>query len=94
MLGYYSGRGIFPGRFTLKESSLNFFVFLLPAYQKAFFCVMGPHLPMVTRHGVFLKPSEHILEELANVREPIVLCAHSHMPRSVYPSNGQLIWAP
>lgn len=51
-------------------------------------------LEEVTRHGVFLKPSERILEELANVREPIVLCAHSHIPRSVYLPNGQLIINP
>jgi predicted phosphodiesterase len=39
-------------------------------------------------------PEGKILERLGTVRETVVLCAHSHVPRTVHLSTGQLIVNP
>lgn len=39
-------------------------------------------------------PEQEIRERLGPVRESVVCCAHSHVPRVVYLSNGQLIVNP
>jgi predicted phosphodiesterase len=41
-----------------------------------------------------LRPDAEILEILGDVREPVILCGHSHIPRVVRLSSGQLIVNP
>jgi predicted phosphodiesterase len=48
-------------------------------------------LEEVSPHGVSLRTSERILEELAAIEQPVVLCGHSHVERIVYLPNGQLV---
>ncbi len=48
-------------------------------------------LEEVSPHRVLLKASEHILEELAGIEQPVVLCGHSHVERTVYLSDGRLV---
>lgn len=48
-------------------------------------------LEEVSPHGVSLRTSERILEELADIEQPVVLCGHSHVERIVYLPNGQLV---
>ncbi|WP_051271676.1 metallophosphoesterase family protein [Shimazuella kribbensis] len=48
----------------------------------------------VTSHGVFLRSSEYILRDLKDINEPVILCAHSHIPRTVYLSTGQIVINP
>ncbi|WP_230199172.1 metallophosphoesterase family protein [Risungbinella massiliensis] len=51
-------------------------------------------LEEVTPNGVFLRSSELIHQDLKDVNEQIVLCAHSHIPRTVYLSSGQIVINP
>jgi diadenosine tetraphosphatase ApaH/serine/threonine PP2A family protein phosphatase len=44
--------------------------------------------------GSVLKEPQAIAQALAQVAQPVVLCAHSHMPRSVYLPSGQLVVNP
>jgi predicted phosphodiesterase len=48
----------------------------------------------VTEHGVFLRDSEAILGELAGVTQPVIACAHSHVPHAVWLPTGQLVVNP
>jgi diadenosine tetraphosphatase ApaH/serine/threonine PP2A family protein phosphatase len=41
-----------------------------------------------------LRAEDEILELLGSVREPVILCGHSHIPRVVRLGNGQLIVNP
>jgi diadenosine tetraphosphatase ApaH/serine/threonine PP2A family protein phosphatase len=41
-----------------------------------------------------IRPEAEILELLGGVREPVILCGHSHIPRVVQLSNGQMIVNP
>ncbi|MBE7175374.1 MAG: metallophosphoesterase family protein [Mucilaginibacter polytrichastri] len=43
---------------------------------------------------VTLKSDNELISLLKNVREPIVLCGHSHVQRCMYLSNGQIILNP
>lgn len=43
---------------------------------------------------VTLKSDAELISALKNVREPIVLCGHSHVQRALYLSTGQLILNP
>ena len=48
-------------------------------------------LERVTAHGVSLETSDVIAGRLAGVAEPVVLCAHSHVPRVVWLPEGRLV---
>lgn len=45
----------------------------------------------VTPHGVSLKTPERIFRDLAGVEQPVVLCGHSHVPRTARLPNGKLV---
>jgi len=47
-------------------------------------------LEYVTEHGVFLRASAAIMAELRDVRQPVVVCGHSHVPRTVWLPDGRL----
>ena len=51
-------------------------------------------LEHVTEHGVFLRNSATITAELCNVRQPVVVCGHSHIPRTVWLPDGRLVVNP
>ena len=51
-------------------------------------------LEHVTQHGVFLRDGEAILEHLGDVRQPVIACAHSHVPRLAALPTGQLVVNP
>lgn len=48
----------------------------------------------VTPYGVFLQSSENILEGLGKIEARLILCGHTHVHRTVYLPNGQLIVNP
>jgi predicted phosphodiesterase len=48
----------------------------------------------VTSGHPVMRPEEEIVELLAGVREPVVLCGHSHIPRVIQLANGQLVVNP
>ena len=51
-------------------------------------------LEHVTEHGVFLHNSATIQAELGDVRQPVVVCGHSHVPRTVWLPDGRLVVNP
>jgi putative phosphoesterase len=51
-------------------------------------------LEHVTGHGVFLHDSATIMAELCDVRQPVVVCGHSHVPRTVWLPDGRLVVNP
>ena len=51
-------------------------------------------LERVTEHGVFLEDTATIAERLKGVTQPVVLCAHSHVSRTVWLPNGKLVINP
>jgi len=51
-------------------------------------------LEEVTPQGVSLRRSEAILEDLRGVRQPVVVCGHSHVPRLVHLPSGQIVVNP
>ena len=51
-------------------------------------------LEHVTEHGVFLHASATIIAELNDVRQPVVVCGHSHVPRTVWLPDGRLVVNP
>jgi predicted phosphodiesterase len=51
-------------------------------------------LETVTPHGVRLSDTATIARRLQGVQQPVVLCAHSHVPRAVWLPGGQLIVNP
>jgi len=51
-------------------------------------------LEHVTEHGVFLRDSAAIMAELGDVRQPVVVCGHSHIPRTVWLPDGRLVVNP
>lgn len=48
----------------------------------------------VTENGVSLRALPDISEELASVAQPVVVCGHSHIPRTTFLPNGKLIINP
>ena len=48
----------------------------------------------VLPHGVFLRSSEEIASELQEVGQAVIVCGHSHIPRSCYLPDGKLIINP
>jgi len=51
-------------------------------------------LEHVTEHGVFLHDSATIQAELGDVRQPVVVCGHSHVPRTVWLPDDRLVVNP
>ena len=51
-------------------------------------------LERVTEHGVVLRDSAAIMADLSDVRQPVVVCGHSHVPRTVGLPHGQLVVNP
>ncbi len=51
-------------------------------------------LETVTEHGVSLTPTEGIQHFLTGVTQSVVLCAHTHIPRTVWLSDGRLVVNP
>jgi len=51
-------------------------------------------LEHVTEQGVFLHTSAAIADALRDVRQPVVVCGHSHVPRTVWLPDGRLVVNP
>jgi diadenosine tetraphosphatase ApaH/serine/threonine PP2A family protein phosphatase len=51
-------------------------------------------LERVTEQGVFLQSSAAIAAELRDVRQSVVVCGHSHVPRTVLLPDGRLVVNP
>jgi putative phosphoesterase len=51
-------------------------------------------LEHVTEHGVALRDSATIMAYLRDVRQPVVVCGHSHIPRTVWLPDGRLVVNP
>jgi putative phosphoesterase len=51
-------------------------------------------LEKVTPHGVFVYNDEELVEKTRNIKQPVILCGHSHVNRVVYLSNGKIILNP
>jgi predicted phosphodiesterase len=51
-------------------------------------------LERVTEHGVFLADGATIQMQLEAVSQPVVLCGHSHVPRSIGLPDGRLVVNP
>ncbi len=55
----------------------------------------SPHLlEQVTNAGVFLRSSPDIEASVADIAQPVILCGHSHVPRTVALPSGKLIINP
>ena len=51
-------------------------------------------LEHVTEHGVVLRDSAQIVADLPDVGQPVVVCGHSHVPRTVWLPDGRLVVNP
>lgn len=51
-------------------------------------------LEEVTPNGVFLRSTVGIAAAVANVDQPVILCGHSHLPRTIFLPPGKLIMKP
>ena len=51
-------------------------------------------LETVTEHGVSLTSTERIQAYLADVSQPVILCGHTHIPRTVWLPDGRLVVNP
>ncbi len=51
-------------------------------------------LEEVTPNGVFLRSTVGIAAAVANVDQPVILCGHSHLPRTIFLPPGKLIVNP
>jgi predicted phosphodiesterase len=51
-------------------------------------------LEHVTEHGVFLRDMASIAADLSDVRQQVVVCGHSHVPRTVWLPDGRLVVNP
>lgn len=51
-------------------------------------------LEEVTENGVFVFKDEELTAKTAHIKEPVILCGHSHVNRVVRLSNGKLILNP
>ena len=51
-------------------------------------------LERVTEHGVVLRDSAAIMADLSDVHQPVVVCGHSHVPRTVWLPDGRLVVNP
>ncbi|UGB28732.1 metallophosphoesterase family protein [Metabacillus sp. B2-18] len=51
-------------------------------------------LEEMTEAGGILRSSSDIMKSLHNVEQSVILCGHSHIPRTVYLPNGKLVVNP
>ena len=51
-------------------------------------------LEHVTQHGVFLRDTPAIVAHLGDVSQEVVVCGHSHVPRTVWLADGRLVVNP
>ncbi len=51
-------------------------------------------LETVTKHGVFLKADDEIYGHLKGITQPLVVCGHSHIPRTVWLSDAPMVVNP
>ena len=51
-------------------------------------------LEQVEASGVFLRSTREIEASVATIAQPVILCGHSHVPRTVSLPNGKLIVNP
>jgi putative phosphoesterase len=51
-------------------------------------------LERVTQHGVTLRDSAAIVAELSEVPQEVVVCGHSHVPRTIWLPDGRLVVNP
>jgi putative phosphoesterase len=51
-------------------------------------------LEQVSEHGVVLRDSAAIMADLRDVRQLVVVCGHSHVPRTVWLPDGRLVVNP
>ena len=51
-------------------------------------------LENVSEHGVSLTSTEQIQSYLVNIKQPVVVCGHTHIPRTVWLSDGRLVVNP
>ena len=51
-------------------------------------------LEEVSANGVFLRDTQAIAASVAGVAQPVVLCGHSHLPRTIFLPEGKLIVNP
>lgn len=69
-------------------------------YNQIFLCHGTPDSDEVyltedmSKAGARLRDPEHIMADLVGVEQEIVLCGHSHIPRTVYLPNGKLVVNP
>jgi len=70
------------------------------AYDDFFLCHGSPHrddeylLQQVTQEGVNSKTPVALLAELSLVKQPVVLCGHDHVPRTVSLPDGRVVVNP
>jgi putative phosphoesterase len=51
-------------------------------------------LEHVSERGVALRDSAAIMADLRDIRQPVVVCGHSHVPRTVWLPDGRLVVNP
>lgn len=51
-------------------------------------------LEKVTANGVFVYNDEDLITKTAHIKEPVILCGHSHVNRVIWLSNGKIILNP
>ncbi|HEU5103840.1 MAG TPA: metallophosphoesterase family protein, partial [Roseiflexaceae bacterium] len=51
-------------------------------------------LEHVSEHGVFLRDSAAVMADLSEVRQPVVVCGHSHVARMVWLPDDRLVLNP
>jgi predicted phosphodiesterase len=86
----------------MSQAQLSWLQHLPPTYVDGdvFFCHGTPQsdetylLEHVTERGVFLSDSATILAHLRGVRQEVVVCGHSHVPRTVWLPDGRLVVNP
>jgi predicted phosphodiesterase len=91
-----------PAGSTLTPGQVQWLRRHLPTYESGdLLCCHGTPgsdetylLEDVTPHGVRLADAARIESKIMDVRQAVVLCAHSHMPRTVRLLNGRVIVNP
>ena len=70
------------------------------AFDDLFLCHGNPHsdetylIEEVRTSGVFLRKAEAIAQTVAHIKQPVILCAHSHVPRTISLPDGKLVINP
>lgn len=48
----------------------------------------------VSENSVDIRPSDEIAKELKDITQPVILCGHSHTPRTIHLSSGKMVINP